>query len=194
MPTYPYKDPGVTGGGRYGIYGGTCPPLHTPSVSQGHWSAGQVQAPEKTRNISQGNEAKRERTIKRTRGVFRTNVSPVFRSQGTPGGSGQKIEYVYSDPSVQAYLHLEDDGPQGTAKEQRVGWAQTHEEIVRANRVNANRMHSALIRPAAPAQANWKRAYVVGQRNVSPQGPYYRGPQQSIIQRIGAATGLNKGG
>lgn len=184
--TNDFQPRGVSGGGRYGIYGSTWPARHMPSVSQGGRSGGLLVAENTNSYVSFGNSAKRERNIHRTRGVFRTNISPVFRHAHTPGGSGQKVEYMYPAPSVQAYIHLKDGGYQGTAKAQRSGWAQTADMLIFANRVNANRMHSALIRPAAPAQVNWKTSYIVGQRNVQPIGPYQSLQQKSIIERVGS--------
>lgn len=173
--------------GRYGLP--VTPASHNP-VAQGGRSGGLLLAPGTNQDVSFGNEKKRQRNIKRTRGIFRTNISPVARGPETPNTSGQKVEYVSSDPSVQAYLHLEDRDERRNAKRQRVLWAQTHEEVVFAARVNANRGHSALIRPAAPAQPNWKTSYIIGQRHVTPQGPYNSYQQKSVIQRIG--DNLNK--
>ena len=186
---YGYVSREVAGGGRYGIYGKTMPVVHTPTVSLGSRSPGLLAASDTNQYVSFGNAMKRKRNIERTRGVFRTNISPVFRSAGTPSESGQKVWQTYPDPSVQAYLHLKD--PDDRKKDQRWAWAQSPQEIVTASRINANRMHSALIRKGAPQQANWKTSYIIGQRNVQPIGPYQSLNQQSIIQRVGTRLGVN---
>lgn len=187
-----YKTTGVVGGGRYGLYGKTVPVMHGPSVSYGGRSGGLLVAPNTNSYVSFGNQAKRQRNINRTRGLFRLNVQAVFRGPDTPSESGQKVEYTYPDPSVQAYLHLNDKDEKRNAKGQRVGWAQAPQDIVLAARINANRMHSAYIRPAAPAQPNWKTSYIIGQRNVQPIGPYQSLQQKSIIGRIGTRLGVSQ--
>lgn len=186
-----YVTPAVTGGGRYGMYGKTLPVVHAPTVSNGSRSGGLLLAQNTNSYVSFANQAKRERNIKRTRGVFRTNVSPVFRGPHTPSESGLKIQQTYPDPSVQAYLHLKD--PDDRKKGNRASWAQSPEEIVIANRICSNNGHRALIRKAAPAQPNWKTSYIIGERAVQPIGPYQTTYQRSIIQRVGSALGVSGG-
>jgi hypothetical protein len=185
----PYN-PSTVVGGRGGQYGKTLPVVHTPTVSMGGRSPGLLSAENTNSYVSFGNAKKRQRNIERTRGVFRTNVSPVFRGPNTPSESGQKVWQTYPAPSVQAWLHLTDRDEKRNTTGARVTWAQSPQEIVRASRINANRMHSALIRPAAPAQPNWKTSYIIGQRNVQPIGPYQSMAQKSIIQRVGTRLGV----
>jgi hypothetical protein len=176
---------------RNGRYGTLLCLDQSNAVSLGNRSPGNLESVNTNMLPSFGNAAKRERNIHRTRGIFRLRVQAVFRGSNTPSQSGQKREYTYPDPSVQAWLHLKDRddiGANASAKQARGEWAQTPDEIVFYNRVNANRMHSALIRPAAPAQVSWQTSYIVGQRNVKPVGPYQSIQQRSIIERIGGVV------
>jgi len=180
-----YKTPGEMGaggeaGGRMGIYGhtpGGAPSGMTVPTSDGFRDKGALLAPETHMLPSFGLEWRRQRNINRTRGVFRTNISPCFRHADTPSGSGMKSVQAYNAPSYQAWLHQ-------AAHPERKPWMQDARQIVQANRNSQNAGKSARIRPAAPQQVAWKVPYVVGQRNVQPIGPYQSLAQRSILYRI----------
>ena len=127
-----------------------------------------------------------DRNHKRIASVFKANMSPVFRGPGTPTSSGLKWYQAVYDPSAQAWIH------RGTHPE-RKSWEQTPDQIMLARRVSDNRMRTAQIAAAAPAQVAWKVPYVVGQRNVEPIGPYQTTMQRSILYRISNALGKLSG-
>jgi len=180
-----WKTPGEQGaggeaGGRLGLYGhtpGGSPGAMTIPASSGFRDKGALLTPTTHMLPSFGLEERRQRNINRTRGVFRTNISPCFRHSETPSASGMKIVEAYNAPSYQAWLHQ-------SAHPERKPWMQDGRQIVQANRNSQNSMRTARIRPAAPAQVAWKVSYVVGQRNVQPIGPYQSLAQRSILYRI----------
>ncbi len=180
------KQLGTDSVGLYGHAPGLLP-HPAPPASDGFRDSGALLAPTTHMNISFGLAERRERNIKRTRGMFRTNISPCFRQQGTPNTSGMKIVEASSAPSVQAYLHQ-------YQHPERKHWMQTHKQVVQANRVSQNIMHTSYIRAAAPAQVAWKVPYVQGQRKVQPIGPYQSLAQRSILYRISDYLGSLGGG
>lgn len=169
---------GQLGAHRVGLYGGNpMVPRATPPPSDGSRDKNVILVPSTNMHPAWGLAQKRQRNINRTRGIFRTNVSPVFRHSQTPSGSGEKAVETLNAPSVQAYMHL-------NTHPERKAWSQTPQQVVQANRASQNAGRTALIRPAAPAQVSWKVSYVQGQRNVRPIGPYQSLKQQSILYRL----------
>ncbi len=173
------KVDGVVGKPSIGLYGAApgCYP-RMASVPAGGYHDGTVRLEAQTnQRIARAVAPREQRNHKRINGLFSLNMSPVFRGPGTPSGSGLKYYQAVYDPAAQAYLHL------GYHPE-RKGWAQTPQQIMQARRVQDNRMRTARIEAAAPAQVAWKVPYVVGQRNVQPIGPYQSLKQKSILYRL----------
>lgn len=176
------KQDGNVGKPSIGLYGSNPASMLSiakpaPGESSGNRDRNVILTPNTNIHPAWGLEQRRQRNINRTRGMFRTNISPVFRHSQTPSGSGMKVVEALNSPSVQAWVHL-------AQHPERKGWAQTPDQVVQANRNSQNSMRTARIRAAAPAQVSWKVPYVVGQRNVQPIGPYQSLKQRSILYRL----------
>jgi hypothetical protein len=167
-------------------YGSMKANTSTPPASHGTRDKGVELYPDTNMYPARSTVTREQASTARVRGIFATNVWAAFRGPNAAGVGGLKPEQAAYDLSHQAYLHKD-------ANFQNDGMQQIP-AILAEKRINDHVTHSALIRPAAPAQVSWKVAYVQGERNVQPIGPYNTQSQKSILSRVSTILGnMGKG-
>lgn len=119
-----------------------------------------IYAPDTNMAVVYGNAAKVRRNRKVSMGLFQLNVRPIQ--------SGRKPIEMLNDP-----LHRRPD----------VLVQRAREEASIAGRARA------YMRPAAPAQVQWKNRYTDTAKTRRPIGPVFQQQQKSILYRLSGALG-----